>query len=83
LIWLPTLEVLLAELVLSVELLPLLVVLLRLVEEPGALERRLDKRLVASEVSPDSKSLSKEVRALLSGLDLVDLMVWVELVLVK
>jgi hypothetical protein len=52
-------------------------------EELGALERMFDRRLVASDVSPDVKSFSNEVRALLSGLDLPDLLVWVELVLVK
>ena len=52
-------------------------------EELGALERMLDRRLVASDVSPDVKSFSNELRALLNGLDLPDLLVWVVLVLVK
>jgi hypothetical protein len=56
---------------------------LLLVEEFGALERMLERRLVASDVSPDVKSFSNEPRALLSGLDLWDLLVWVELVEVK
>ena len=68
---LPTLERLLAlELLLSEE-------------ELGALERMLDRRLVASDVSPDVKSFSNVLRALLNGLDLPDLLVWVVLVLVK
>ena len=67
----PTLEPLLAlELLLSEE-------------ELGALERMLDRRLVASDVSPDVKSFSNVLRALLNGLDLPDLLVWVVLVLVK
>ena len=71
-IWLPALE------------LPLLSVELLLSEvELGALERRLDRRLVASDVSPDVKSFSNELRALLNGFDLLDLLVWVELVEVE
>ncbi len=63
---------------------PLLVLELLLSEEElGALERMLDRRLVASDVSPDVKSFSNELRALLNGLDLPDLLVWVVLVLVK
>ena len=66
--------------------LPLLSVELALLEEDvGALARMLDRRLVASDVSPDFRSLSNEVRALLSGLDLWvwDLWVWVEFVAVE
>jgi hypothetical protein len=35
--------------------------------------------LEASEVSPDFRSFATELRALSSGLDLPDLLVWVEL----
>ena len=55
--WLPTLE------------LPLLSVELLLVEDFGALERMLDRRLVASDVSPEFRSFSNELRALFRGLD--------------
>ena len=61
----------------------LLLELLPFEEELGALERRLDRRLEASEVSPVSKSFSSEVRALSSGLDVLDLLVLVELVVVE
>ena len=66
----PTLDVLLLELLLSEE-------------EPGALEMSFDRMLEASEVLPDSRSFSTELRALFSGLDLPDLPAWVELVVVK
>lgn len=59
---------------------PLLLELLPSEEELGALERRFDRRLEASEVSPDSNSFSSEVRALSSGLDVLDLWVLVGLV---
>ena len=61
----------------------LLLELLPFEEELGALERRFDRRLEASEVSPDSNSFSSEVRALSSGLDVLDLLVLVELVVVE
>jgi hypothetical protein len=64
--------------------LPLLSVeLLLSAEEAGALERMFDRRLVAPDVSPDFRSLSNELRESLSGLDLWDLWVWVELVVTE
>jgi len=60
-IWLPTVEL---------PLVPLELLLSD--EEPGALERRSDIRLEASDVSPDCKSLLTASRAFSSGFSELD-----------
>ena len=47
----------------------------------GALERRLDRRLCAVEVSPDSKALCSELSASSKGLELLLVLVVEELLL--